>query len=105
MQENWSAAGGPYTGTSYNFYNTTSGKWQQLWIDSQGGNLQLEGEWNGAAMILQSQPAKNQKGEMQLDRITWTPNPDGTVRQLWEVSVDDGRTWTAAFDGMYRRKK
>lgn len=104
MQENWTAAGGGYTGTSYNFYNTSTGKWQQLWLDNQGGNLQLEGEWNGSAMVLQSKPGKNPQGQLQIDRITWTPNADGTVRQLWEASVDGGVTWTVAFDGLYRKK-
>ena len=28
---------------------------------------------------------------------------DRTVRQLWEKSVDDGATWTVAFDGLYTR--
>ena len=34
---------------------------------------------------------------------TWTPNPDGTVRQHWEISSDAGKSWTTAFDGLYRR--
>lgn len=104
MQENWVATGGGYSGTSYNFFNTTTGKWQQLWLDNQGGNLQLEGEWTGTAMVLKSKEYKNQKGVLQTDRITWTPNPDGSVRQLWEVSADQEKTWTTAFDGMYKRK-
>ncbi len=104
IQEKWIATQGGYTGTSYNFYNTTTGKWQQLWIDNQGGNLQLEGAWNGSAMVLQGKPAKNRQGQTQVDRITWTPNADGTVRQLWEVSVNEEKTWTIAFDGLYRKK-
>lgn len=104
MQENWTAAGGGYTGTSYNFFNTSTGKWQQLWIDNQGGNLQLEGEWNGSAMVLQGKPIKNRQGQLQIDRITWTPNADGTVRQLWEASTDNGVSWAVAFDGLYRKK-
>jgi hypothetical protein len=104
MQENWIAASGGYTGTSYNFYNTTTGKWQQLWLDNQGGNLQLEGEWKGTAMVLEGKPTKNRQGQQQIDRITWTPNADGTVRQVWEASVDGGTSWTVTFDGVYRRK-
>jgi hypothetical protein len=38
------------------------------------------------------------------NRITWFDNADGTVRQLWEISRDDGRTWQSEFDGLYRRK-
>ncbi len=104
MQENWAATGGGYTGTSYNFYNTSTGKWQQLWIDNVGGNLQLEGEWTGASMVLKSKEAKNRSSQLQTDRITWTPNADGTVRQLWEVSVDQEKSWTVSFDGVYKRK-
>lgn len=105
MQENWVANGGGYTGTSYNFYNTTTGKWQQLWIDSQGGNLQLEGELVGGNMVLKSKETKIRSGQLQTDRITWTPNGDGTVRQLWEVSTDQEKTWMIAFDGLYKRKQ
>ncbi|MBC2845573.1 hypothetical protein [Winogradskyella flava] len=36
-------------------------------------------------------------------RVTWTPNKDGTVRQLWET-ITDGTDITIAFDGLYRRK-
>ncbi|MBL7863990.1 MAG: hypothetical protein JNK10_03885 [Cyclobacteriaceae bacterium] len=104
MQENWTSTGGPYTGTSYNFYNTATGKWNQQWIDNMGGSLQLEGEFNGTQMILKSKETKKRNGQLQIDRITWTPNPDGTVRQLWEASTDQEKTWTVAFDGLYKRK-
>jgi hypothetical protein len=43
-------------------------------------------------------------GVQQMERITWTPNADGTVRQHWEQSADGGKTWETAFDGLYRRK-
>ena len=36
-------------------------------------------------------------------RITWTPASDGSVRQLWELSSDAGKTWTVLFDGRYVR--
>ena len=36
-------------------------------------------------------------------RITWTPNDDGTVRQVWNVSTDGGATWKVVFDGTYTR--
>jgi len=39
-----------------------------------------------------------------LQKLTFTPNADGTVRQFWEQSVDDGANWTVAFDGLYVRK-
>jgi hypothetical protein len=37
--------------------------------------------------------------------MSFTPNSDGTIRQLWESSADEGKTWTPLFDGIYRRSK
>jgi hypothetical protein len=54
-------------------------------------------------MVLSGQrPARDGSG-MVLHRISWTPNADGTVRQLWEASKDDGGTWAVLFDGLYAR--
>jgi hypothetical protein len=38
-------------------------------------------------------------------RITWTPIASDRVRQFWEFSKNEGRTWTTVFDGTYVRKK
>ena len=40
-----------------------------------------------------------------MQRITWTPAGDGSVRQLWELSNDAGATWTILFDGRYVRAR
>jgi hypothetical protein len=104
LRENWTSAKMPYTGTSYNFFNKQTAKWQQVWLDNAGGSLMLEGEFVNGKMILYGKPAKNQKGQLQSERITWTPNTDGSVRQHWESSTDNGKTWLTAFDGLYRKK-
>ena len=41
--------------------------------------------------------------EITKHRITWSANPDGSVRQLWESTGPNGE-WTVAFDGKYTRK-
>lgn len=105
IQENWTSARGAFTGTSYNFYNPQTGKWHQTWIDNQGAPLLLSGGLEDGKMVMYSGKMKNQQGKEYLNRITWTPNPDGTVRQLWEISNDDGKTWSSVFDGEYRRKE
>lgn len=98
LQENWRSAKPPFTGTSFNFYNQQAKRWEQLWLDNQGGYLKLYGERNGNNMVLQSEP--NDKGA--IDRVTWTENQDGTVRQLWErVSKEKA---VVVFDGLYRKK-
>jgi hypothetical protein len=97
LQENWRSANGAYSGTSYNWYDRASDRWQQIWIDSQGGSLHLAGHWQDGAMVLSSLPG--QAGPRQ--RITWTPLADGTVRQHWQQSKDGGQRWETLFDGIY----
>lgn len=99
LLENWTGKGG-VRGHSLNFYDPDRGHWQQTWVDSSGSSLNLTGHFAGGRMMLSSLAP----GLKQADRITWTPNADGSVRQLWEHTEDAGRTWTTAFDGLYRRK-
>ena len=104
IQENWTSASGAYTGTSYNFYNPQTQKWHQTWVDNQGASLLLAGGLKGKNMVLYSEEMKNAQGQLYINRITWTPNDDGSVRQLWEVSSDKGKNWKAIFNGLYKRK-
>jgi hypothetical protein len=101
LQENWQGSGaGGISGSSFNIYDQASGKWHQTWVDARGTLLQLDGGLVGGSMVLSgSRPA--QTGGMALHRISWTPNEDGSVRQLWEASQDDGGSWSVLFDGLY----
>jgi hypothetical protein len=88
-----------FAGTSLNFYDAPRKVWHQTWIDNQGGALYIEGGLQGTAMVLQS------VGDLtHVQRITWTPLPDGRVRQHWETTSDGGKNWTTAFDGTYTRR-
>lgn len=101
IRENWTSARSNFTGTSYNFYDENAGLWKQVWIDNQGGSLILTGTRDANRMILTSQPMPDDKGQMTINRITWTANTDGTVRQLWQSSPDN-KTWKDVFDGLYK---
>jgi hypothetical protein len=101
LREHWHGASG-VTGTSLNVYTPATARWHQTWIDSTGTFLQLQGGLVNGAMRLEGEglsPAGRSR-----DRITWTPQPDDTVRQRWESSTDDGRTWPVVFDGIHRRR-
>jgi len=98
--ENWTGAGGG-SGKSLNTWFPEKKRWQQFWVGN-GGALELSGGLNAQGeMVLES--ANRAEGGT-FDRITWTPNADGSVRQLWQQSADGGKTWTTAFDGIYRKK-
>lgn len=102
LNEHWQGAKGG-EGSSLNAWDGRTKRWRQFWVDKSGGVLQLEGGWNGKDMILTgSYPGPG--GVAQVQRITWTPNADGSVRQHWEQSTDGGKLWTSAFDGRYVRK-
>lgn len=104
LQENWQGAGeGGISGTSFNIYDQASGKWHQTWIDSNGTLLQLDGGLANGVMILEGRRPARDQGEVVLHRISWTPSSDGTVRQLWEASNDEGGNWKVLFDGLYTR--
>jgi hypothetical protein len=102
LAENWTSAKGQFTGSSLNIYDRANDKWHQTWVDASGTLLQLDGALVNGSMILSgATPAADGTGEV-LQRITWTPNDDGSVRQHWESS-SDGDEWTTLFDGLYVR--
>ncbi len=101
LLENWTGGDG-YSGKSLNAYNSEKKQWQQFWVGSGGGVLELAGGLVNGNMVLTGTHVV--RGKSTTERITWTPHPEGTVRQHWEQSTDGGQTWTTAFDGLYRRK-
>lgn len=102
LLENWAGAKGG-NGKSFNLFNAARGKWQQTWVDSTGNLLELYGEFKNGVMQLTGENLRN--GKKTLQRITWHPLEKDKVRQHWEQSQDDGKTWNTAFDGLYTRKK
>jgi hypothetical protein len=107
ISEHWSSATGKGAndGNSYNIYNADLKRWEQFWVDASGSRLMLSGGLANGAMVLEGrQDLPGADGVHQRERISWTPNADGSVRQLWQNSKDEGKSWTVAFDGLYRRR-
>ena len=95
-----------YAGESLNIYDGTRGVWHQSWVDNGGLLLQLEGGLVDGNMVLEG-PGIGRGGVTLINRITWSVVNGDTdhVRQLWETSTDDGKTWSVAFDGHYHREE
>ena len=93
---------GKFTGESLNIYDPSRKVWHQTWVDNSGMLLLLEGGIRNGNMVMEGE-ITGADGMVARHRITWTPNQDGSVRQLWE-STDKEGNWTTAFDGMYTRK-
>ncbi|MFN7946849.1 MAG: hypothetical protein U0Z53_15965 [Blastocatellia bacterium] len=103
LLENWKGSGGG-DGKSLNFYNPATGKWHQLWVGSGGNILELSGEYKDGAMRLAGEK-RRPDGARMLTRLTFFNLAADRVRQLWEQSTDEGKTWSVVFDGEYLRKK
>jgi hypothetical protein len=91
-------------GRSLNGYSPQDGRWHQVWIGSGGLLMHLTGGLRDGSMVLEGKTVGRDNAAVR-QRITWTPQPDGRVRQLWEQSKDDGKTWTVGFDGRYAKRK
>jgi hypothetical protein len=103
LQETWKGVSNS-AGSSLNFFDPGRQHWRQLWVWREGTTLELEGDFKDGVMMLEGD-AKNRDGTLTRNRISWSVNPDGTVRQHWEVSSDGGASWKTEFDGEYRRTK
>jgi DNA-binding winged helix-turn-helix (wHTH) protein len=86
----------------YENYDAARKVWHQTWVDNSGGILYLDGGLKNGSMVLGGK-RRARKGGWVTDRITYTPRPDGSVRQWWQVSRDGGASWKTVFDGIYRK--
>ncbi len=104
--ENWTGTSNGYAGKSMNTYNSSTGMWQQTWIDNKGGMTEyVNSSWEKNKMIITTRNEKQKDGKFKMMRMIFTKLNDEQVRQLGESSSDEGKTWKTDFDLEYRRKK
>ncbi|WP_421919207.1 hypothetical protein [Marinifilum sp.] len=103
IQENWVSKNDNFSGTSYSFYNPKSNKWHQVWVDKNGNNLLLKGEFRDEKMVLTSGLDSNMGEPNSIHRITWTKLSNEEVKQVWESTTDNGKNWTIQFEGIYKK--
>lgn len=103
VRENWQPLKGA-PGGSLNAWVKKDGGWRQTWIGGGGAWVEFRGGWDGGAMVIQGDWAgAGPNGADGIVRMTYTPAPDGSVRQFGEISSDGGKTWSVSFDLTYRR--
>lgn len=103
LVERWTSTRGS-RGMSLNFYDRDTKAWYQTWIDDDGQPLRLKGGLVDGRMRMESEPAPDGAGGPSTQRVTWSVEPDGSVRQWWQASRDGGATWTTVFDGRYVKR-
>jgi len=104
--ENWKSAGGVYSGKSFNTYNANTRQWQQTWVDNVGGSTEyLEGSLSGNKMTFRTKTFAFSKDTIAIRRLTFYNLSPDRVRQVGEITKDNGNSWSTEYDLEYRRKK
>ena len=106
INEHWTSTGAPfaYSGRSLNMYDRIGRHWQQYWADSTGAYIYFTGGVIAQGAVQMSTPSPSPtgaNGAMQWQRVTFTPNGDGTLTQQGDTSPD-GQTWTLSYRLIYR---
>ena len=94
------APGGPYEGLSYSSFDRREGKWRQFYVDVNGNATWYTGQLEGTVLALYAPGVL--PGVQQ--RMSYTPNADGSVNQTGVISSDGGKTWQPGYDYVYRRR-
>src|SRR5262245_28466680 len=92
--ESWSGSDN-FEGHSFNLYNREAAKWQQVWVDSRGQRIDFNGEVRQDGIHYEG-PFRS-AGKEVLARMKFLKLQDQKVRQLWEQSTDNGKTWKTEF--------
>ena len=101
LVEHWEGAQGG-GGTSMNYYDPVAGVWRQYWV-SVNYSIEIAGGLDDdGAMVLEGELHNYRQKQAIPFRGTWTPLPDGDVRQLFEQQ-DSAGVWQVWFDGRYER--
>jgi hypothetical protein len=103
--ESWTAPG--QTGQSFNIYDRVAKKWHQTWVDSTGGLHEYWGGLQDGNMVFEGDippPPGSGTGRIRT-RLTFFRQPDGTVRQYSERTMDGGKTWQVNYDLIYTKRR
>ena len=102
VRENWMPLKGSEGGSLNSF---TGGRWHQTWVDASNSRVEFVGGLVEGKMVLTGDwQGVNGPGKDAIIRMTYSKNPDGSVRQHGEQSTDFGLTWSTNFDFTYHAK-
>lgn len=90
-------------GRSFSRFDRRTRTWYQDYVDNTGLTLRLFGGIREGEMAMRDSLRPIPGGPTLASLFRWTPRADGTVRQLWNFSLDGGATYTVNFDGVYSR--
>ncbi len=102
IEENFSSPNDNFFGKSMSVYNPRINKWEQTWVDNNGGFMVFSGEYKNDKMILQRE-VKNKEGKLILQRMIFYNIEKNSFDWNWERSDDEGKSWELAWKIHYSR--
>ncbi len=103
IAENFSFADSSFVGRSWSVYNPGKKRWQQTWVDNNGGYLLFTGEYRDGKMILQTQPY-DRNGKTFVSRMVFKNIKNKSFDWDWQRSNDNGKTWNDVWNIHYLRR-
>jgi len=101
--ENWTSAGGPYFGKSYNTWNVNLKRWEQYWVDNAAGVIFFHGDIKDGVMDYWTDNVPQPTGGALLRHLQFFNLAPDKVRQFSQGSNDGGKTWHVEYDFIYTR--
>jgi tetratricopeptide (TPR) repeat protein len=106
LLENWTSTQA-HNGKSFNYYDTTVGKWEQDWLGSGGAGDRaryINGEYKDGVMTFTNETT-DANGNKTLSKFQFFNVDKNTVRQYLEKSTDGGKTYQQVYNFTYVRKQ
>ncbi len=101
--ENWTSAGGPYFGKSYNTWNVSLKRWEQYWVDNAAGVIFFHGGIKDGVMDYWTDDVPQPTGGTLLRHLQFFNLGADKVRQFSQGSNDGGKTWHVEYDFVYTK--
>lgn len=89
-------------GDSILSYDQVRKKWQQTWVTNRGSLMVIAGNLADGVIVLEGD-VHTGDGRTVLQRIAWERKGDD-VREWAMQSRDGGKSWTPAFDVVFRKR-
>jgi hypothetical protein len=104
LLEHWRGADGQ-NGEGIFYRELASGEWRNVWVTDQGPvkERRLVKDFPGPGVRFAGE-IRRRSGGVLLDRVTMTPLPNGTLRQVIEQSTDGGASWFVPWEAVYKRQ-
>lgn len=103
IQENFQDTNG-FKGTSISVYNPQTKTWHQAWADNQGGYFDLLGSTLDNRRMFQTK-VKESNGKKIIQRMVFYDIKPDSLKWDWEISQDNGQSWTLQWRIFYSRVK